>query len=170
MALFDGLTILGLIGAAKQLFKEATEKKQPVGSRIDWDLLDEEDKAGVPYDVRSKRMAQGYYHTTEPKKMFDLMKYREDVLAGATPDELESNRLAGKYGAVKPSGYSYRRNYSYDGLPANVIVDVERYEWQRRNFPDFFEKRGMLKRCEYLVIEEKNRINYSEPCWSKDID
>ena len=30
MALFDGLALLGLIGAVTQLFKEKTEKKQPV--------------------------------------------------------------------------------------------------------------------------------------------
>lgn len=155
--MFEGLTILGLIGAAKQIFKEATEKKQPVGSRIDWDLLDEEDKAGVPFDVRSKRMASGYYHTTEPKKMFDLMKYREDVLAGATPDELESNRLAGKYGAVKPKITAHGMNYSYGGLPSDIVVDVERYEYERRNRPDYFEWAGLIEPHEYIIIKE-NRL------------
>lgn len=162
--MFEGLTILGLIGAAKQLFKEATEKKMPANARIDWDKLDADDRAGVSYEERGRRMAKGYYHTTEPRKMFDLMAYRQDVLAGATPDELESNRLAGKYGAVKPSGYGYRRNYDLNMLPSDVVVDVERYEFHRRNYPDYFEEFGLLKPHGYRVIEEKNRINYSRPC------
>lgn len=157
MALFDGLALLGLIGAAKQLFTEATEKKQPAGSRIDWDKYEADDRAGVSSKEMGRRMAKGYYHTTEPKKMFDLMAYRQDVLDGATPDELESNRLAGKYGPVKPKITAHGKNYSCAGIPSDIVVDVERYEYERREDPEYFKRIGLIRPHDYIIIEE-NRL------------
>lgn len=154
--MFNGLAFLGLIGAATQLFKEATEKKQPYGSRVDWVKVDEDERNGVSYEEYCRRMRKGYYHTTEPKRYFDLMAYRQDVLDGATPDELEQNRKNMKYGYLKPVGYAHRANWTREGCPSDVIVDVERYEYQRRNHPEWFETTGVLVEYRYLTFEQKS--------------
>lgn len=141
MALFNGLAFLGLIGAVTQLFKEATGYKAPAGSRIDWQKIDEDEHNGVSYEEYCRRMRRGYYHTTEPILMFDLKKYNEDVLSGMSPDELENRRKSGVYGAEKPFGYDQRKNFSLEGLPTDYVLDVERYEYTRRNYPQWFSYR-----------------------------
>lgn len=153
--MFNGLAFLGLIGAVTQLFKEATEKKQPYGSRVDWVKVDEDERNGVSYEEYCRRMRKGYYHTTEPKKYFDLMAYRQDVLDGATPDELEQNRKNMKYGYLKPVGYDHRANYTTEGCPSDIIVDVERYEYQRRKFPHWFSDGRLLRPHEYWTFRPK---------------
>lgn len=152
--MFNGLAFLGLIGAVTQLFKEATEKKQPYGSRVDWVKVDEDERNGVSYEEYCRRMRKGYYHTTEPKKYFDLMAYRQDVLDGATPDELEQNRKNMKYGYLKPVGYDHRANWNRSGCPEDVIVDVERYEYQRRYHPEFFAN-GLTKDWAYVNFKDR---------------
>lgn len=136
MALFDGLTIIGLFGAAKQIFKEATTYKPAANERIDWQKVDEESYLSA--EEKQRRWRRGYYHTSEPMKMFDLQMYKDDILAGATVDELEANRLAGKYGAVKPYGYDSKANYSTKELTRPYVVDVEKYEYKRRKHPDWY--------------------------------
>ena len=158
--MFNGLAFLGLIGAVTQLFKEATEKKQPYGSRVDWVKVDEDERNGVSYEEYCRRMRKGYYHTTEPKKYFDLMAYRQDVLDGATPDELEQNRKNLKYGYLKPVGYDHRANYKTENCPSDIIVDVERYEYQRRNHPKWFENGRLIPRYAYMDFERREFWDY----------
>ena len=142
--MFNGLAILGLIGLATQFFKEATSPKMPPNARIDWELYWAEDLLGVSYKERGRRMARGYYHTTEPMKMFDLKKYNEDVLSGMSPDELERRRLSGVYGAEKPKGYDFKKNFDTKGLPRDYVLDVERYEYARRKYPEWFRPHRLL--------------------------
>lgn len=159
--MFNGLAFLGLIGAVTQLIKEKTEPTVPANARLDWVKIDEDERNGISQKEYARRMRNGYYHTTEPKKYFDLMAYRQDVLDGATPDELEQNRKNMKYGYLKPVGYSHRANYTTEGCPSDIIVDVERYEYQRRKFPEWFSDGRLLRPHEYWTFRPK----YHEGDW-----
>ena len=61
-----------------------------------------------------------------------------------------------KYGYLKPVGYAHRANWTKEGCPSDVIVDVERYEYQRRNHPDWFEITGVLVEYRYLTFKQKS--------------
>lgn len=139
MALFDGLMILGLIGAVKQIWKEKTEPTVPANARFDFDKHHEDVMAGVPSDVVAKRIRAGYYHS-EPKQ-FDIKKYNDDVLAGMSPDELESRRLSGVYGDTKPRGSGIFENCDTTQVSIYHVWDVERYEYCRRKYPERFKTR-----------------------------
>ena len=134
--MFDGLALLGLIGAVKQIWKEKTEPTVPANTRFDFDKHHEDVMAGVPSDVVAKRIRAGYYHS-EPKQ-FNLKKYNDDAKAGMSPDELESRRLSGAYGDTKPRGSGVLANYSVKEIRGYYVLDVERYEYCRRKYPERF--------------------------------
>lgn len=136
MALFDGLALLGLIGAVTQIWKEKTEPTVPANTRFDFDKYNEDVMACVPNDIVSKRVRAGYYHSVP--KQFDLKKYNDDANAGMSPDELEKRRLSGVYGDTKPRGSGVLANYSVREMCGNYVLDVERYEYCRRKYPERF--------------------------------
>ena len=137
--MFDGLALLGLIGAVKQIWKEKTEPTVPANTRFDFDKYHEDVMACVPNDVVSKRVRAGYYHSV-PKR-FDLKQYNDDVLAGMSPDELEKRRLSGVYGDTKPRGNGILANCDSSQVSIYHVWDVERYEYKRRKYPEQFKAR-----------------------------
>lgn len=150
--MFDGLALLGLIGAVRQIWKEKTEPKLPANARFDYDKFHEEMMSGIPDKIVEQRLRAGYYHTTE-RKQFDLVKYNEDVKTGISPYELEKRRLEGVYGDVKPRTRG-SKNYSEKELRGNYVLDVERYEYKRKKYPELFE--GYLIPSNYCYMVSKS--------------
>lgn len=154
--MFKGIKILSIFSAATQLFEEKTEKAPPANAWFDREAYWADDRAGISLKEKQRRLANGYYYRTDKRKMFDLIKYREDALAGMSADELESRRKAGVYGAEKPSGYlAPEPNYDLTDCPDNVIVDVCRYEYDLRH-----GKGGRIKNkfcTTYRVIQPEHK-------------
>ncbi len=155
--MFRGIKIVSAILTVKQFIKEKRQKPLPPNTRFNHELYEAESYGKVSPDERSRRLANGYYHTTEAVKQFDLKKYREDVLAGLSPEQLRDNRLKGVYGAEKPIMNTANRNNCslWTGYPSDLVCDVERYEYERERYPERFQYDIIPKNTYIRIWEEK---------------
>lgn len=126
--MFDGLGIIGLFAAAKQLIKEATEKEIPASYWNNKDLM-HKDKMNPDISPQQvmKNLEKGKYYAPEviPEKyempvkpIVDRARYEHDVMEYGK--EIADDK-------VKLGLYSFILNIDYEEKQPE-IRDVERYQ------------------------------------------